>query len=139
MCHGWVRIFGILFQLQKREINDKGGYRCQAWCIWHSISYDEVKKHKQWLTMTESTLPTSVVSGFTQFVADNVDHNALSLDGRGTCQGMAITCFMGVLQITYWKELSNTEIDRSLWGWTKNELLEPVMIHKESYFLERSG
>ena len=46
--------------------------------------------------MSESTLPTSVISGFTQFVADNVDHNVRSLDGRGTCQGMGITCFMGV-------------------------------------------
>ena len=46
--------------------------------------------------MSESTLPTSVISGFTQFVADNVGHNVRSLDGRRTCQGMGITCFMGV-------------------------------------------
>ena len=31
MCHGWVRIFGIFFQRQKREIvNDKGKYLCQT-------------------------------------------------------------------------------------------------------------
>ena len=24
MYHGWVHIFGIFFQLQKKEINDKG-------------------------------------------------------------------------------------------------------------------
>ena len=35
------------------------------------------------------------------------------------------------LQITYWKTLSNTEIDHRLWGWkTKNELFELVMTHK---------
>ena len=52
--------------------------------------YDEVKQYKQSLMMMESTLPTSVIAGFTQFVADNVDHNVCSLDGRGTFHGMGI-------------------------------------------------
>ena len=55
-----------------------------------SISYDEVKRYKQSLMMSESTLPTSVIAGFTQFVADNVDHNVSSLDGRETCHCMGI-------------------------------------------------
>ena len=39
------------------------------------------------------------------------------------------------LQITYWKALSNTEIDSRLWGWKKkNELFEPIMTHKIKLF-----
>ena len=30
--------------------------------------------------LSVSTLPTSVITGFTQFVADNVDHNDCSLE-----------------------------------------------------------
>ena len=42
------------------------------------------------------------------------------------------------LQITYWKALSNTEIGPRLRDWNKeNELFEPVMTQKVSYFLER--
>ena len=42
------------------------------------------------------------------------------------------------LQITYWKVLSNTELDPRLWGWEKkNKLFEPIMTHKISYFLGR--
>ena len=40
--------------------------------------------------INESTLPTSVIAGFTQFIADNVDHDVSSLDGRGTFDGMGI-------------------------------------------------
>ena len=41
------------------------------------------------------------------------------------------------LKKTYWKALSsNTEIDPQLWGWKKkNELFEPVLTNKVSYFL----
>ena len=40
--------------------------------------------------INESTLSTSVIAGFTQLVADNVDHDVSSLDGRVTFDGMGI-------------------------------------------------
>ena len=57
----------------------------------YCISYDEVKWYKHSLMMIQSTLPTFVIAGFTQFVADNVDHKVCSLDGKGTFNGMGIT------------------------------------------------
>ena len=97
----------------------------------YSISYDEVKWYKKSLIMSESTLPTSVIPGFTQFVPDDADDNVGSFDGIGTCHGMRIIACLTeqlpptdeeavqhalwvYLQITYWKELSNTEIDLPL-------------------------
>ena len=56
----------------------------------YSVSYDEIKRYKQLLMMIESTLPTSVIAGFTQFAADNVDCNACHLGVRETFYGMGI-------------------------------------------------
>ena len=45
--------------------------------------------------MSEFTQPTFVIAGFTQFVADNINHNVSSLNGRGTFHGMGfIACSM---------------------------------------------
>ena len=44
---------------------------------------------------------------------------------------------MMYLQIAYWKP-SNTETDPLSWDWKqKNELFEPVITYKVSYFLGR--
>jgi hypothetical protein len=58
-----------------------------------SISYDEVTRYKQSVVQMD-TSGSSTVEGFpgsfTQWVADNVDHNVLTLDGQGTFHGMGI-------------------------------------------------
>ena len=58
-----------------------------------SISYDEVNQYKQSVIQSESfdNLLTEYFLGtFTQWVADNVDHNVASLDGQGSLYGMGI-------------------------------------------------
>ena len=58
-----------------------------------SISYDEVKIYKQSVIESESLdslLAEYLPGAFTQWVADNVDHNVASLDGTGSFHGMGI-------------------------------------------------
>ena len=58
-----------------------------------SISYDEVMKYKQSVIHSETldNLLSEYIPGtFTQWVADNVDHNVASLDGQGSFHGMGI-------------------------------------------------
>ena len=58
-----------------------------------SISYDEVNRYKQSVIESESLdnlLAEYLPDAFTQWVADNVDHNVASLDGTGSLQGMGI-------------------------------------------------
>ena len=58
-----------------------------------SISYDEVVKYKQSVIQSETleNLLSEYIPGtFTQWVADNVDHNIVSLDGQGSFHGMGI-------------------------------------------------
>ena len=38
----------------------------------------------------DTDLPLSVPPGFTQWSADNIDHNVCPIDGRGTFHGMRI-------------------------------------------------
>lgn len=59
-----------------------------------SISYREVTKFKQ-TSATSRTIEEEITAltdhgGFTQFIADNVDHNIATLDGHGTFHGMGI-------------------------------------------------
>ena len=58
-----------------------------------SISYDEVNRYKQSVIESESldNLFVEYLPGaFTQWVADNVDHDVASLDGTGSLHGMGI-------------------------------------------------
>lgn len=58
-----------------------------------SISYDEVVRYKQSVIQSETpeNLMSEYIPGtFTQWVADNVDHNVASLDGQGSFHGMGI-------------------------------------------------
>ncbi len=58
-----------------------------------STSYDEVNRYKQSVIQSESldNLLTMYYPGtFTQWVADNVDHNVATLDGQGSLHGMGI-------------------------------------------------
>ena len=57
------------------------------------VSYDEVDRYKQSVIQSESleNLLTEYPQGtFTQWVADNVDHNVATLSGEGTFHGMRI-------------------------------------------------
>jgi len=57
----------------------------------YSISYDEVTRFKQSVVMTdENELPPRHPEYFTQWSGDNVDHNVVTLDGRGTFHGMGM-------------------------------------------------
>ena len=58
-----------------------------------SITYDEVNRYKQSVIQSESLedVITEYLPGtFTQWVADNVDHNISTLNGEGTFHGMGI-------------------------------------------------
>jgi len=58
-----------------------------------SISYDEVVRYKQSVIQSEnsdSLIAEYLPGAFTQWVADNVDHNLATLDGQGTFHGMGI-------------------------------------------------
>ena len=57
------------------------------------LSYDEVLRFKQSVVSSEEPGAVSGLSyptAFTQYMADNVDHNICSLDGRGSLHGMGI-------------------------------------------------
>ena len=54
-------------------------------------SYDEVKRYERCASMTEQEIPQSYgPQNFVQYVADNVDHNIRTLDGKNTFHGMGI-------------------------------------------------
>ena len=56
-----------------------------------SISYDEVLRFKQSVTRCETLdKPQAFPNFFTQFSADNVDHDVCTLDGSGTLHAMGI-------------------------------------------------
>ena len=65
----------------------------ELFCLGFSISYDEVTRYNQSVVQSESleNLLSEYFPGtFTQWVADNVDHNVGTLDGQGTFYGMGI-------------------------------------------------
>jgi hypothetical protein len=61
-----------------------------------SITYDEVSRYRQSASQAEELEQASVTNterttdSFVQWVADNVDHNTATLDGKGTFHGMGI-------------------------------------------------
>jgi hypothetical protein len=56
-----------------------------------SVSYDEVSRYKQCIIQCESVdMPDSFPDSFTQFAADNVDHDVCTLDGLNTLHAMGI-------------------------------------------------
>ena len=55
--------------------------------------YDKVMKYKQSVIQKESLeniIAQYIPGTFTQWVADNIDHNVATLDGQGTFHGMGI-------------------------------------------------
>ena len=57
-----------------------------------SVSSDEVKLLKQSVLEgdSDSSLQQYFPGSFVQWIADNVDHNIVTLDGKGTFHGMGI-------------------------------------------------
>ena len=57
-----------------------------------SVTYDEVRRYKQSVLVAnqESPVLPTYPDSFTQWVADNVDHNTVTLDGLGTFHGMGV-------------------------------------------------
>ena len=57
-----------------------------------SISYDEVRRFKHSILQSDGSnqLSQYLQCGFTQWVADNVDHNLATLDGQNTFHGMGV-------------------------------------------------
>ena len=57
----------------------------------YSVSSDEVNRYKQSVVQTDGNdLPPCDPHAFTQWAADNVDHNVSTLDGSGTFHGMGM-------------------------------------------------
>lgn len=59
----------------------------------YSVTYDEVLRYKQSVVASmneEQEMKNQFPGSFTQWVADNVDHNIATLDGKGTFHGMGI-------------------------------------------------
>ena len=56
----------------------------------YAISYDEVKRDKQSVSMDEDHKLDHIKDAFTHFVVDNLDYNINTLDGKGTFHGMCI-------------------------------------------------
>ena len=59
----------------------------------YCLSYDEVTRYKQSVVSSENvvnTTPQYIEKSFTQWVADNIDHNIATLDGHNTFHGMGI-------------------------------------------------
>ena len=58
-----------------------------------SVSYDNVVRYKQSVTENEdikNMLQECILGKFTQWMADNVDHNPATLDGKGSLHAMGI-------------------------------------------------
>ena len=57
-----------------------------------SVSYDEIKHHKQSVVLNDDSLSAFATRepDFVQWVADKVDYNISTLDGKNTFHGMVI-------------------------------------------------
>ena len=55
-----------------------------------SITNDEVRRYKQDILEKDETLPEIPQGSFVQWMADNVDHNVRTIDGKNTFHGMGI-------------------------------------------------
>ena len=58
-----------------------------------SISHDESTRYKQSVVCNENVsdfLKTNLAGFFSQWSADNVDHNVCTIDGKGTFHGMGV-------------------------------------------------
>jgi len=58
-----------------------------------SISHDEATRYKQSVVYNENVsdfLKTNLAGSFSQWSADNVDHNVCTIDGKVTLHGMGV-------------------------------------------------
>ena len=83
-----------------------------------SVPYCEVTRFKQ-ASLTSQSIndkikQISTENSFTQFIADNVDHNIDNLDGRGTFHGMGIIASAVSKSQSFSKELKIKRPDKLL-------------------------
>ena len=67
-----------------------------------SVNYNEVNRYKQSVVLGEKLEDMArypYPGHFTQSVADNVDHNLITLDGKNSFHGMGIICFHPIWQV----------------------------------------
>ena len=57
-----------------------------------SVSYDEIKRFKQFVLKNDPTEVEMDEGVFAQWSADNVDHNIRTLIGKGFLHAMSIIC-----------------------------------------------
>ena len=78
-----------------------------------SVSYDEVRRFKH-SAMSSKGLhgPQSFPGTFTQYAADNLDHNVCSLDGSGTLHAMGIISISNTVDFNATENQTPTVIER---------------------------
>ena len=110
----------------------------------YCISYDEVKWYKHSLMMIQSTLPTFVIAGFTQFVADNVDHKVKFMKSSNVAKRVGVKLHwytqpafkaLSTIKFTPMKDLIDQLPSSS------SELAVDIILHSASIFrkAERLG
>ena len=119
----------ILFGLSV-EIDNLFGSRWlidEVFKLGFGVSYNEVMRFKQACVLNQSNkleIPCTPSSdSFTQFIADNVDHNVATLNGEGTFHGMGI--------------LASTVINGNF-NLTRIKMKRPSKLMKVEYIMSKS-
>ena len=81
-------LLGLGVQMDK-EFRSKWLVNHLSW-LGFAVTYDEVLRYKQSVLQSKSCLTNISKGMFTQWVADNVDHNMATFDGKGSFHGMGI-------------------------------------------------
>ena len=97
-----------------------------------SVSYDEVKRYKQSVVANDDSINKIVAEkpAFTQWIADNVDHNISTLDGKGTFHGMGIIAASTEKAFNVSWKIPRQKVKRI------SEITEPLRIPIEQYIQE---
>ena len=81
-----------------------------------SVSYDEMKRYKQSVISNEDSLSATATRrpDFAQWVADNVDHNISTLDGKKHFSWYGDYCCIHwkIMQLSYKNPQIKTEINK---------------------------
>lgn len=100
-----------------------------------SIGYDKVTRYKQCVIQGESLddiLLKYLPGTFTQWVADNVDHNVVMLDGQDTFHGMGVIAISS--SDTNILPRADSQVIRSKQSIIVNDLVQGKGVEIVSYF-----
>ena len=124
-------LFGLGVQVEKSFAS--------KWLVNHlyrlgySISYDEVLRFKHSvIDSSESPIPSD--GSFCQWVADNVDHNQVTLTGKGTFHGMSFLSVLHPQFVTLQWKGSRKEPKLLLLSRTKESLLLVIRVEATMVF-----